>query len=75
MTIGAVRWFDVPKGYGFIGPTTVALTCWSTYAPSNAQEWPAWIKASDLASKSCATRGSADRTRGNLGVSGLQARH
>src|SRR5208283_4484858 len=21
-------------------PTTVALTCWSTYAPSNAQEWP-----------------------------------
>ena len=44
-------------------PTTVVLTCWSTYAPSNAQEWPAWIKASDLASKSCGMRGSADRAQ------------
>ena len=27
--------------------TKAASTCWSTYAPSNAQEWPISIKASD----------------------------
>jgi hypothetical protein len=58
MSIGTVRCFDVhTRAMASSSPTAVALTCWSTYAPSNAQEWPAWIKASDSASKSCAMRG------------------
>ena len=47
-----------PRAMVSSSPTMVELTCWSVYAPSNAQESLAWIKASNSVSKSRAMRGS-----------------
>ena len=47
MTIGTVRWFDVPKGYGSIKPDDGGDDVLVSICASNAQESPAWIKASD----------------------------
>jgi hypothetical protein len=54
-------------------PTTVELTCWSVYAPSNAQESPGWIKGQRF---KVVRDERIDRSRAvNLGVSRLRARH
>jgi hypothetical protein len=62
MTIGTARWFDALKGYGFLKPDDGGGEV-LVYAPSNAQEWPARIKASTSASRSCTIRGSVDRAQ------------
>ena len=63
MAIGTVRWFDVPKGYGFIKPDDGGFDVLVDICALERADLPAWIKASDSVSKSCAMRGPVDRAQ------------
>ena len=75
MTIGTVRWFDVPKGYGLIKPddggvdvlvSICALERAGMASLDQGQRLSFEVVRDERISRSCAE---------NLGVSGLQARH
>ena len=75
MTIGTVRWFDVPKGYGFIKPDDggvdvlvdiCAVERAGMASLDQGQRLSFEVVRDERISRSCAE---------TIGVSGLQARH
>jgi len=75
MTIGTVRWFDVPKGYGFIKPDDGGVDVLVSICALE-RAGIASLDQGQRLSFEVVCDGRIDRSRAvNLTVCGLQARH
>jgi len=75
MTIGTVRWFDVPKGYGLIKPDDGGADVMVSICALERAEIASLNQGQRLSFEVVRDE-RIDRSRAvNLSVSGLQARH
>ena len=63
MTVGTVRWFDACKGYGFLKPDGGAVDVLVSICALERAGMASLDQGQQLASKSCAMRGSVDRAQ------------